>query len=93
MASAEDIELGIVSTFGFRMPHEGPFPALRPRRHLEMARRCTQSPRHRKRKTPRADVEGAALVPGPATFEEAVEERDREYIRRLKELYWKDGGQ
>ena len=25
MASAEDIELGIISTFGFRMPHEGPF--------------------------------------------------------------------
>ncbi len=25
MASAEDIELGVVSTFGFRMPHEGPF--------------------------------------------------------------------
>ena len=24
MASAEDIELGIISTFGFRMPHEGP---------------------------------------------------------------------
>jgi len=26
----------------------------------------------------------------PATFDEAVEKRDREYIRRLKELYWKD---
>ena len=25
MATAEDIELGITSTFGFRMPHEGPF--------------------------------------------------------------------
>ncbi len=24
MASAEDIELGVISTFGFRMPHEGP---------------------------------------------------------------------
>ncbi len=24
MASAEDIELGIITTFGFRMPHEGP---------------------------------------------------------------------
>ena len=25
VATAEEIELGIQSTFGFRMPHEGPF--------------------------------------------------------------------
>ena len=31
MATAEDIELGVVSTFGFRMPHEGPF------RHYDLA--------------------------------------------------------
>ena len=24
----------------------------------------------------------------PAKFDEAVEQRDKEYIRRLKELYW-----
>jgi hypothetical protein len=27
----------------------------------------------------------------PERFEEAVERRDRAYVRRLKELYWPEG--
>ena len=93
MASAEDIELGIVSTFGFRMPHEGPFL------HYDLAGiwkwpEDVRNPRAIENEKLREQMlKAQPWFLDPATFEEAVEERDREYIRRLKELYWKDGGQ
>ena len=93
MASAEDIELGIVSTFGFRMPHEGPFL------HYDLAGiwkwpEDARNPRAIENEKLREQMlKAQPWFLDPATFEEAVEERDREYIRRLKELYWKDGGQ
>ena len=88
MASAEDIELGIVSTFGFRMPHEGPF------RHYDLAgiwkwpadvlnRNPSENETIRERMAQRRP-----WFVDPTRFDEAVEARDREYIRRLKELYW-----
>ena len=92
MASAEDIELGIVSTFGFRMPHEGPFL------HYDLAGiwkwpEDARNPRAIENEKLREQMlKAQPWFLDPATFEEAVEERDREYIRRLKELYWKDGG-
>ncbi|MEM7130436.1 MAG: 3-hydroxyacyl-CoA dehydrogenase family protein [Chloroflexota bacterium] len=90
MASAEDIELGIISTFGFRMPHEGPFY------HYDIAgiwkwpadarnRKPSENPKIAERM-----AEGKPWFVEPEKFDEAVEKRDREYIRRLKELYWKD---
>ncbi|MEZ4707346.1 MAG: 3-hydroxyacyl-CoA dehydrogenase family protein [Caldilineaceae bacterium] len=90
MASAEDIELGIISTFGFRMPHEGPFM------HYDLAgiwkwpadvlnRRPSDNDKIRARM-----AERRPWFVDPDKFEEAVEKRDREYIRRLKELYWAD---
>ena len=90
MASAEDIELGIISTFGFRMPHEGPFY------HYDIAgiwkwpadarnRRPSDNPQIAERM-----AEGKPWFVNPEKFDEAVEKRDREYIRRLKELYWTD---
>lgn len=90
MASAEDIELGIVSTFGFRMPHEGPFM------HYDLAgiwkwpadvlnRRPSENEKIRERMTERKP-----WFVDPEKFDEAVEKRDREYVRRLKELYWSD---
>lgn len=90
MASAEDIELGIISTFGFRMPHEGPFL------HYDVAGiwkwpedvRNPQAIENEKLREQMLKAEPWFL--DPATFDEAVEKRDREYIRRLKELYWKD---
>ncbi len=90
MASAEDIELGIISTFGFRMPHEGPFL------HYDLAgiwkwpedMRNPQAIENDKLREQMLKAEPWFL--DPATFDEAVEKRDREYIRRLKELYWKD---
>ena len=93
MASAEDIELGIVSTFGFRMPHEGPFL------HYDLAGiwkwpEDVRNPRAIENEKLREQMlKAQPWFLDPATFEEAVEQRDREYIRRLKELYWKDGGQ
>lgn len=88
MASAEDIELGIISTFGFRMPHEGPFY------HYDIAgiwkwpadarnRKPSENPKIAERM-----AEGKPWFVDPENFDEAVERRDREYIRRLKELYW-----
>ncbi len=90
MASAEDIELGIVSTFGFRMPHEGPFL------HYDLAGiwkwpEDARNPRAIQNEKLREQMlKAQPWFLDPANFDEAVEKRDREYIRRLKELYWKD---
>ncbi len=90
MASAEDIELGIVTTFGFRMPHEGPFL------HYDLAGilkwpEDVRNPRAIENERLREQMlKAQPWFLDPANFEEAVEKRDREYIRRLKELYWKD---
>ena len=88
MASAEDIELGVVSTFGFRMPHEGPF------RHYDLSGvwkwpEDIRSPRNIENEKIRNRLaEGNPWFINPERFDEALEKRDREYIRRLKELYW-----
>ena len=87
MATAEDIELGVVSTFGFRMPHEGPF------RHHDLSGvwkwpediRVPRSIANEEIRTRLA--EGTPWFVDPEKFDEALEKRDREYIRRLKELY------
>ncbi len=88
MATAEDIELGVVSTFGFRMPHEGPF------RHYDLAGiwkwpEDIRAPRSIENEKIRDRLaEGTPWFVDPEQFDEALEKRDREYIRRLKELYW-----
>ena len=87
MATAEDIELGVVSTFGFRMPHEGPF------RHYDLAGiwkwpEDIRAPRSIENEKIRDRLaEGTPWFVDPEQFDEALEKRDREYIRRLKELY------
>ena len=90
MASAEDIELGVITTFGFRMPHEGPM------KHYDLAgiwrwpedvRNPAGNPNERLRQRL---SEGTPWFVDPAHFDEAVEERDREYIGRLRALYWPD---
>ena len=97
VATAEDIELGIQSTFGFRMPHEGPFL------HYDLAgiwkwsadirtrrRRGSEPPNEVAEKISERMAEGKPWFVDPNRFDEAVEKRDREYIRRLKELYRTD---
>ena len=100
VASAEDIEIGVKSTFGFRMPHEGPMMhydlagiwkwpedvtiAMRGRqvsRESEPGDEATEKIRERM-------SQRRPWFVNPERFDEAVENRDREYIRRLKELYW-----
>ncbi|MBA7692811.1 L-carnitine dehydrogenase [subsurface metagenome] len=96
VASAEDIELGVKSTFGFRMPHEGPMG------HYDLAGmwKWPADVRTRSRQSepePSAEVtkklgerraQGKPWFVDPEKFDEAIEKRDREYIQRLKELYW-----
>ena len=97
VATAEEIELGIQATFGFRMPHEGPFL------HYDLAgiwkwpadirtrRRSGSEPLDEAaEKISERMAEGKPWFVDPNRFEEAVEKRDREYIRRLKELYRSD---
>ncbi len=96
VATAEEIELGVKSTFGFRMPHEGPlghydlagvwkWPA-----DVRTARRTRQAsapPDEVAEKIRERMAEGKPWFVDPEKFDEALEKRDREYIRRLKTLY------
>jgi 3-hydroxybutyryl-CoA dehydrogenase len=96
VASAEDIDLGVRATFGFRMPQEGPMM------HYDLAGvwrwpkdvRMGMLSRH----TAGLSEEAAAQITkryedGTPWFgasggtAEDVEERDREYLRRLKAQY------
>jgi len=98
-ASAEDIDLGIRSTFGFRNPHEGSMMHYDlagiwkwPKDVLaKMAERSLSAPglsEEAKEKIMKRSVEGKPWFVDPDHFAEAVELRDREYARRLKDLYW-----
>ncbi len=93
VATAEEIELGIKATFGFRMPQEGP------KAHQDLAG-IWKSPHDTRvpkkpdgQETPIAEkirlrmAEGTPWFVDPEEFDQAIEVRDREYIRRLKELY------
>ena len=100
VATAEDIELGVKSTFGFRMPHEGPMmhydvagiwkwpqdvraamSTRRVSRESELSAKAAEKIRQRM-------AQGKPWFVDPERFDEAIEKRDREYIQRLKELYW-----
>lgn len=100
VATAEDIELGVRSTFGFRMPHEGPMG------HYDLAgiwkwpedvrissrtRQVSGAPElstEADEKIRQRMIQGKPWFVDPERFDQAIEKRDREYIRRLKELYW-----
>jgi 3-hydroxybutyryl-CoA dehydrogenase len=90
MASAEEIELGIIATFGFRMPHEGPFM------HYDLAGiwKWPEDVRNpsviENDKIRERMAQGTPWFVDPENFDEAVQQRDREYLRRLKALYWSE---
>ena len=99
VATAEEIELGIKAAFGFRMPHEGPFG------HYDLAgiwkwSADIRAPRRTRQASEPFDeatekirarlAEGKPWFVDSEKFDEAIEKRDREYIRRLKELYWSE---
>ncbi|MBI4191455.1 MAG: hypothetical protein HY525_13080 [Betaproteobacteria bacterium] len=100
VASAEDIDLGIRASFGFRSPHEGAMmhadlngswkwpKDVSAARAEEMISSMPELSGEAKEKLRKRYAEGGTWFVDPDRFEEAVEVRDREYARRLKELYW-----
>jgi 3-hydroxybutyryl-CoA dehydrogenase len=99
VASAEDIELGIKSTFGFRMPHEGPMlhydvsgvwrwpNEVRAAMPSEQAGGDSGMEPAVAEKIRQRMEQGKPWFVDPEKFDEAIELRDREYIHRLKDLY------
>lgn len=100
VASAEDIELGIKSTMGFRMPYYGPFG------HYDYSGTWRWPPDVLEKKLvppdsipSRQDAEQRykeRLIDGPFFMDpekmpEDEERRDRDFIRRLKSLYPREG--
>lgn len=102
VASAEDIELGIKSTMGFRMPYYGPFG------HYDYSGTWRWPPDVLEKKLvppdsipSRQDAEKSykeRLIDGPffmdpEKMQEDEERRDRDFIRRLKSRYPREGGE
>ena len=102
VASAEDIELGIKSTMGFRMPYYGPFG------HYDYSGTWRWPPDVLEKKLvppdsipSRQDAEKRykeRLIDGPffmdpEKMQEDEERRDRDFIRRLKSRYPREGGE
>jgi 3-hydroxybutyryl-CoA dehydrogenase len=99
VATAEDIELGIVTTFGFRNFFEGPMLHYDvagiwkwPQEVREnMVKKREQDPDLSKEaleKIKKHYLAGKPWFVDPDKLDAKIEERDRSYIRRLKELYW-----
>jgi 3-hydroxybutyryl-CoA dehydrogenase len=100
VASAEDIDLGIRASFGFRNPHEGPFmhadfsahfkwPADVQARQVNKTLAIPDLSEEAKERLRNRFAEGVGTwFIDPKKYEKAEEVRDRQYARRLKELYW-----
>ena len=100
VATAEEIEKGIISTFGFRSPHEGPMlhydvagiwkwpPEVLKRMAEGRVKNASDMSAEAQEKIKQRYIEGKPWFVDPEKFDEAIEKRDREYVRRLKELYW-----
>jgi len=99
VASAEDIDLGIRASFGFRSPHEGPmmhadlsggwrYPKDVLAWRAEGAVAIPGISEVAREKLRKRLAQGGTWFVDPNKFEEAIEVRDREYARRLKDLYW-----
>ncbi|MDA1036698.1 MAG: 3-hydroxyacyl-CoA dehydrogenase family protein [Chloroflexi bacterium] len=99
VASAEDIDLGVRSTFGFRMPQEGPMMhydlagVWRWPKDVRLGLQSAQTQGAAELSPEAAEKIKARLEEGTPWFEgstsdAALEERDRAYLRRLKAQYW-----
>ena len=103
VATAEEIELGIRSTFGFRMPHEGPMMHYdlagiwKLPKDVQEANSTKHTARHPEPTAGAAErirrrlTESTPWFIAPEDFDRASAVRDREYVRRLRELYWRKG--
>ncbi len=102
MASAEDIDLGMTTTFGFRMFCEGSF------KHNDLAGtwrwpydiRARTVEKNIAEQGPDLSAEAAGTIRehclsgqpwfiDPEKFDEEQAKGDRAYVRRLKELHWR----
>ncbi len=100
VASAEDIELGVTATFGFRMPNEGPMrhydlsgiwkwpPEIRLAMPTMKIEEVTKPSPEAIEKVRQRLAESKPWLVAPENMDEEIARRDRYYIRRLKELYW-----
>jgi 3-hydroxybutyryl-CoA dehydrogenase len=100
VATAEDIEIGVRTTFGFRMPYEGPMM------HYDLSGmwrqpedvRSTMAGSYSGResnlsaevaeKIKRRMAEGKPWFIDPEKFDEVNEKKERAFVRLLKEWYW-----
>ena len=94
VATAEDIELGVKSTIGFRMPFQGPFGHY----DLSGSWRWPVAPSANRKPLPEPSAAVRARIEArmaerrpwfldPERIAEAALVRDREFIHRLKALY------
>lgn len=106
VASAEDIDLGVRTTFGFRTPGEGPMG------HYDLARIWAWPPDTRlasakgmvddiRKLTNLSDADAARIVErygegqpwfsGPDAMDERIAEQTRALARRMRDTYWRGG--
>jgi 3-hydroxybutyryl-CoA dehydrogenase len=100
VASAEDIELGTISSYGFRNPTMGPvlqwdlsggfrWPKEILLNFADRTLACQpQMTEELKNRIRKRFASGEPWIIDPKRLDELVEQRDREYVRRLKDLYW-----
>ena len=98
VASAEDIELGITTTFGFRMPHESAMMhqdlsgfwnwPKETRVAMQTRRRLAGISDETLEKIGQRYASGKPWFIPPEKLDAARQKRDREYVRRLRDLYW-----
>lgn len=99
VATAEDIDIGVRSTMGFRMPHEGPmkrfefaglwhWPAELRANIMNSMLNYTPPDEKQREKIKNHYTTGKPLFVDPNNMRPSLEPAYREYARRLKDLYW-----
>jgi len=100
VATPEEIDLGVRTTCGFRMPHEGPMKRhdmggswrwpkeVRERMAEHQFDNISEPTPEQAKKIAQHAIDGKTWLIAPDKFDEAFDIAYREYARRLKDLYW-----
>ena len=99
VATAEDIDIGVRSTMGFRMPHEGPmkrfeyaglwhWPTELRGNIMDSMMNYTPPDEKQREKIKKHYTTGKPLFVDPNNMRASLEPAYREYTRRLNDLYW-----
>ena len=100
VATAEEIDMGVRATCGFRMPHEGPIKRtdmaglwrwpkdVLSRMVDNQMTDISQPTPEIAEKIKKARTTGKPMLVDPNKFDDALDQAYREYARRLKDLYW-----